>query len=291
MQVITITDENQILYNLSQIFFPNGINIINFKKCANAIPLLNKVDPSVIIVDTDTEPRAWKPLITLIRTIRLEKPVVFLLIMSSCDLDTANEALFLGINGIILKPFTRSKSIPRVIELIKRHIEIEKNRSYVRIKPAIEDSIMFLYNDIQNRIVYKGSIIDISAIGVSLNIKKEGQLSIFKKDEKIENAILKIKGVEIRSDLVFIWSKPPFYGGRFVNINIKEYEPLYKYLLEKLNFIFETNKGEGDYTFLGFKKDQKNNLKNDNNKQESINQNINNDIQQIKEFYDKNKES
>lgn len=279
MNIITITEENQILYLLSQFFFPAGINIINFKKCANAIPQLNTINPSAIIVDTDTEPRAWKPLVTLIRSIKQERSTVFLLIMSNCDLDTANEALYLGINGIILKPFTKSKSIPKVIQLIKRHIEIEKNRSYVRVKPDIEDSIVFLYNDMVNRVVYKGTVIDISAIGLSVNIKKEGYLSLFKKNEKLENAIIKIKGIEIRCDLLIIWDKHPYYGAKFININIKEFEPLYKYLLEKLSFIFEINKGKGEYMFLSPASDKKELSLSD--------KKIEDDVRKIKEFYDR----
>ncbi|MBN2545885.1 MAG: hypothetical protein JXB50_08815 [Spirochaetes bacterium] len=280
MNVITVTNENQILYSLSHFFFPAGINVINFKKCSNAISQLNKINPSVIIVDTDTEPRAWKPLVTLIRSVKWDKPIVFLLIMSDCDLDTANQALFLGINGIILKPFSKDKSIAKIIQIIKRHIEIEKNRSYVRIKPSIDDSVIFIYNDQVNRKILKGQIIDISAIGMSVNIKKQDQISLFRQDEKLENAIIKIKGFEIRSDLLFLWCKPPYYGIKFININIKEFDPLYKYLLEKLSFIFELNKGEGDYIFIEMNKLE------ENIEEISSEEDLKEQLKKVKDYYD-----
>ena len=244
MNILIITNENHIKNSLSHKFFPVGINVIHFKKCADAIQHLNKINPHVIIVDTDTEQRAWKPLITIIRSGKTSVPIVFLLIMSNCDIETANQALYLGVNGIILKPFNKVKSILKIIKLIKRHIDIEKARNFIRIKPSIDDSIMFMYKDINTRSIIKGQVNNLSANGLGINLNMAYQDFNIEKDEILENCILKIKGEEIRFDLSVIWHHNRSIGGKFVNINKLEFVPLYEYLLNKLSDTFQMSKND-----------------------------------------------
>jgi DNA-binding response OmpR family regulator len=242
MNVILVTNENQIKYSLSHKFFPIGINIFHFRKCSNAITSLNDINPDVIIVDTDEERRTWKPLITVIRSNKADKKIVFLLIMSSCDLETANQALYLGVNGIILKPFHETKSILKIIQLIRRHIELEKKRYYIRVKPDIEDSMIFIYNDMIKRRIIKGQVTDISANGISINLNMPFEKGDFQNGINIQNCMLKIKGFEIHFDFFVMWYKPPVLGGMFVNINPAEFAPVYNYLLDKLSDIYQLNK-------------------------------------------------
>lgn len=257
MNAIVITNENQILNSLSHTFFPSGINIVHFKKCANATNFIQKIDPSIVIVDTDLEPRAWKPLITVLKSGQSSHPIVFLLISTDCDLETANQALFLGVNGILLKPFTKNKSMPRVIKLIKRHIDINANRSYVSINPNIEDSIIFVYNDILNRKIHKGQIIEITAMGMAFTLKANEKIYEFENGKKLENTIIKIKGYEIKSDIYFMSCKPPLFKVKFVNLFESNYDPLYIYLLEKISLIFEMNKGFDQFRVISVQKPQK----------------------------------
>ena len=67
MNLLFISNDSYINDSLVNKLTPIGINIIRFEKVSEAIVQLNKIDPYVIIIDTDSESRAWKPFASMVK--------------------------------------------------------------------------------------------------------------------------------------------------------------------------------------------------------------------------------
>ena len=91
---------------------------------------LNILEPDYVIIDIDELARKWKIAASGLRL--AQKKITIILIADTVTLEEANEALALGVSGIIVKPFLPEFHLKRVYNIILRKALADGIRVYPR---------------------------------------------------------------------------------------------------------------------------------------------------------------
>ena len=147
---------------------PVGLEVRLFSDPAKLAADLEALDPEMILFHAGDFPRHWKALLGLLRATRGKEDAVFILIAGEgFDAEEAAKASHLGVNGIVGTDVTERPGIARLVELLRRHKELQDKRRFTRYVLEDTDRIALAFIHPASGAVICGEVEEASVRGLS----------------------------------------------------------------------------------------------------------------------------
>ena len=177
---------------------------------------LNILDPNYVIMDIDELARMWKIVASGLRL--AQKKITIILLAGAITLEQANEALVLGVSGIIIKPFLPEFHLKRVYDIIHRKLRAEGKRVYPRFYTGeVFDGALTIPIEATNKI-HTFDLVNVSEIGAAIRSKDPGIAPELEPNVAIDDAVLRIDNEEFPMSLQVIFRKQGLIGVNFQRI-------------------------------------------------------------------------
>jgi len=192
---------------------------------------LNVLDPNYVIIDIDELARMWKIVASGLRL--AQKKITIILLAGTITLEQANEALVLGVSGIIIKPFLPEFHLKRVYDIIHRKLRAEGKRVYPRFYAGeVFDGALTIPIEATNKI-HTFELVNVSEIGAAIRSKDPGIAPELESNVAIDDAVLRIDNEEFPMSLQVIFRKQGLIGVNFQRI--KKGESNFTRLIQRLS--------------------------------------------------------
>lgn len=192
---------------------------------------LNVLDPNYVIMDIDELARMWKIVASGLRL--AQKKITIILLAGTITLEQANEALVLGVSGIIIKPFLPEFHLKRVYDIIHRKLRAEGKRVYPRFYAGeVFDGALTIPIEATNKI-HTFELVNVSEIGAAIRSKDPGIAPELESNVAIDDAVLRIDNEEFPMSLQVIFRKQGLIGVNFQRI--KKGESNFNRLIQRLS--------------------------------------------------------
>jgi DNA-binding response OmpR family regulator len=161
---------------------------------------LNILEPDYVIIDIDELSRMWKIAASGLRL--AQKKIMVILIAGGITLEQANEALVLGVSGIVIKPFLPEFHLKRVYDIIHRKLRTDGMRVYPRFYtgPVFGGALTVPVTGTDK--VHTFELVNLSEIGAAIRSKVPDIAPELQSDVVIEDATLRLDNeqfpVEVR---------------------------------------------------------------------------------------------
>jgi CheY-like chemotaxis protein len=177
---------------------------------------LNILDPDYVIMDIDELARMWKIVASGLRL--AQKKITIILLAGTITLEEANEALVLGVSGIIIKPFLPEFHLKRVYDIIHRKLRAEGKRVYPRFYTGeVFDGVLTVPIEATNKI-HTFELVNVSEIGAAIRSKDPGIAPELDPDVVIDDAVLRVDNEEFPMSVQVIFRKQGLIGVNFQRI-------------------------------------------------------------------------
>jgi DNA-binding response OmpR family regulator len=151
---------------------------------------LNILEPDYVVIDIDELSRMWKIAASGLRL--AQKKIMIILIAGGVTLEEANEALVLGVSGIIIKPFLPEFHLKRVYDIIHRKLRTEGMRVYPRFYTgSVFEGALTVPVTGTNKI-HTFELVNLSQIGAAIRSKITDIAPELQPDAVIEDATLRL---------------------------------------------------------------------------------------------------
>ena len=177
---------------------------------------LNFIDPDYVIMDIDELARMWKIVASGLRL--AQKKITIILLAGTITLEEANEALVLGVSGIIIKPFLPEFHLKRVYDIIHRKLRAEGKRVYPRFYTSeVFDGALTIPIEATNKI-HTFELVNVSEIGAAIRSKDTGIAPELEPNVVIDDAVLRIDNEEFPMSVKVVFRKQGLIGVNFQRI-------------------------------------------------------------------------
>ncbi len=244
MNLVIIARLHIIRQGIMQKLKPLGYTIYTFEDVQDFLPRFNNINPDVIIMDGDGEGNKWKFLLLGLK--KSKKKIFFILMANKMSIDAANEAITLGVSGIILKPFNPKQHIRKISEIILTRKSIQLKREYPRIYLPTDEKPTLKYFDPQKQDIISFTIINISTRGAMLRLLYPEYNSIFQSGYRVPEAKLNTGSLESSISFMVVHNQGEYIGILFEEIHTNKPQ-LYKYIELQYTNIFGTPRIKGKW--------------------------------------------
>jgi CheY-like chemotaxis protein len=177
---------------------------------------LNILDPDYVVMDIDQLARMWKIAASGLRL--AQKKITIILIAGTITLEEANEALVLGVSGIIIKPFLPEFHLKRVYDIIHRMLRAEGKRVYPRFYTGVVfDGALTVPIEATNK-VHTFELVNVSEIGAAIRSKDPGIAPELEPHVVIDDAVLRVDNEEFPISVQVIFRMQGLIGVNFQRI-------------------------------------------------------------------------
>ena len=168
MKILLVSERTELKGYIRRNFMPRGAEIVQYLNPIKAMDNLDEVEPDVVLFSAEDFPRHWKPFLVFLRnTLAREQCVFVLLTGDEFDLNEADKAQALQVNGIIHERLTDRQELVRLKDLVNRYRDIGDPRSEKRLVPTPIDRVGFVFTHPETLHLIHGLVEDVSAAGVS----------------------------------------------------------------------------------------------------------------------------
>jgi CheY-like chemotaxis protein len=192
---------------------------------------LNILDPDYVVMDIDELARMWKIVASGLRL--AQKKITIILIAGTITLEEANEALVLGVSGIIIKPFLPEFHLKRVYDIIHRKLRAEGKRIYPRFYTGVvfEGSLIVPIEAADK--IHTFELVNVSEIGAAIRSKDPGIAPELEPKVVIDEAVLRVDNEEFPISIQVIFRKYGLIGVNF--LRIKKGESNFNRFIQRLS--------------------------------------------------------
>jgi len=208
-----------------------GYEVWAFDDIFEPIRELNNLDPDHVVMDVDELARKWKVLAGGLKL--AAKPITLILFASSMTLEQANEALYLGASGIIIKPFLPEFHLKRVYDIIHRKLRMAGKRIEPRFYTGEEFDGCLLFYEPKSSQSCQFNLINVSLSGASFWLRSPEQLPAIQPGYAMDEAVLKIGAQEYPISFRVAFRKQAMVGILFDQI--KAEKPNFVRFLQRLS--------------------------------------------------------
>ena len=192
---------------------------------------LNILEPDYVIMDIDQLARRWKIAASGLRL--AQKKIMIILIAETVTLDQANEALMLGVSGIIVKPFLPEFHLKRVYDIIHRKLPNEGERVYPRFYTGSVFTGALTVPVPGTNKTHTFELVNVSQIGAAIRSKTPGIAPELQAEVVIEEAVLSLDNEQFPVDLQVIFRRQGLLGVYFQRI--KKGEANFQRFIQRLS--------------------------------------------------------
>ena len=177
---------------------------------------LNILEPDYVIIDIDGLSRRWKIATSGLRL--AQKKIMVILIAESITLEEANEALLLGVSGIIIKPFLPEFHLKRVFDIIHRKMQNDGMRVFPRFYtgPVFQGTLVIPVPGTST--VHTFELVNVSQIGAAIRSKITDIAPELQPDVVIEDAVLTLDNEQFPVDIQVVFRSHGLLGVYFQRI-------------------------------------------------------------------------
>ena len=180
-----------------------GYEVSVFEDVFEAIRDLNILDPDQVVMDIDEMPRIWKIIASGLQI--AQKKITIILIASSMTLEEANEALILGVSGIIIKPFLPEFHLKRVYDILHRKLKAEGKRICPRFYTGTAFDGALVVHSLATGRIHSFELVNVSQLGAAVRSKDPEVAPELAPGHAIHKAMLRLDNEEfpISAEVVF----------------------------------------------------------------------------------------
>jgi len=201
--LIVISKSPEIRESFCESYALLGYEVSPSEDVLEVIRDLNLLDPDHVVMDIDGLARIWKVVAAGLRL--SQKKMTIILLTSALTLEEANEALLLGVSGIIIKPFMREFHLKRVYDIIHRKLRAQGRRMYPRFYagPVFDGSLTVRNEKHDQLCVFQ--LVNVSEIGAAVRTLDVEAAPELVPDYMIDSAILRLNNedFQVRAQVVF----------------------------------------------------------------------------------------
>ena len=214
--LVVISRSEEIRSSFAEAYTLLGFEVSAYEDIQEPIRELNALDPDYVVIDTDGLARQWKVVTAGLQL--AQKKITVILIASAMTLEEANEALILGVSGIIIKPFLPEFHLKRVYDIIHRKLRAPGKRVHPRYYagPVFTGSLA-VRSEAAGKI-YTFEVVNVSEIGAAVRSRYTDSAPELKAGEALPEAVLQLDGQEFRISGRVVFRKGGLIGLVFESI-------------------------------------------------------------------------
>ena len=218
--MVVISKSEEIRKSFADSYSLLGFEVRVSEDILELIRDLNILDPGYVIIDIDELARRWKIAASGLRL--AQRKITVILIAEMVTLEEANEALTLGVSGIICKPFLPEFHLKRVYDIICRKLPVEGARVYPRFYTGtVFQGDLTVTVPGTNR-THTFELVNVSLIGAAIRSKVPTIAPQLQADTVIEDAALSLDNERFPVDIQVIFRRQGLLGVYFQRIKNKE---------------------------------------------------------------------
>jgi DNA-binding response OmpR family regulator len=229
--LVVISKSEEIRKSFLESYSLLGFEVSVSEDILELIRDLNILEPDYVIIDIDQLARKWKVAASGLR-LALKK-IMIVLIAETVTLEEANEALLLGVSGIIIKPFLPEFHLKRVYDIIHRKLPTEGTRVYPRFYTGAVFGGAFTVPVEGTGKIHTFELVNVSQIGAAIRSKNPAIAPELQPDALIENATLSLDNERFPVSVQVIYRKQGFLGLYFQRI--KKGESNFQRFIQRLS--------------------------------------------------------
>lgn len=193
MKAILVVEDDEVAdivrYNLK----PLGLDIIRYRDPIKALDNLDEILPDAVIMSARDFPRHWKTIVVDLRSARPKASCAIILLKGEFfPFEEAAKAAYLGVNGVIKEDLADPAELDRLLQIIKRYIQVDESRRVDRHVPGPNDRLGFAFSHPVTFITITGSIETISEEGISFFPESRALVADLEPGSVIEDASLRV---------------------------------------------------------------------------------------------------
>jgi DNA-binding response OmpR family regulator len=229
--LIVISKSEEIRRSFLDSYTLLGYEVRVFEDVFEVIRDLNYLDPDHVVMDIDELARVWKVVAAGLRL--AQKKITIILLVSAMSLEQANEALLLGVSGIIIKPFLREFHLKRVYDIIHRKLRAEGKRIYPRFYAGTVFNGALVARHPATGQLHVFELVNISEIGAALRTRDMTAFAELQPGFVMEEALLRIDNQEFLLQAQVVFRQQGLIGIGF--LRIKRGKANFLRLIQKLS--------------------------------------------------------
>jgi DNA-binding response OmpR family regulator len=218
--LIVISKSEEIRRSFADSYSLLGYEVSVYDDIIEPIRDLNLLDPSHVVMDIDELPRRWKIAASGLHL--AQKRITTILISSAMTLEEANEALILGVSGIIIKPFLPEFHLKRVYDIMHRKLRAEGRRIYPRFYTGTVYNGQLVVPSTVTTQVHTFELVNLSEIGAAVRSRDTATAPELCPDFPLERAVLRIENEEFPISAKVVFRKGGLIGIVFTSIQSRE---------------------------------------------------------------------
>ncbi len=244
INLVVVAKLHIIRQSLMQRLKPLGYNVHTFADAQELLKHFNSINPDAIIMDGDGEEKMWKLLLLGLK--KIKKRIFFILMISKMSIDQANEAVSLGVSGIILKPFNPAQHIRKISEIILEQKSIQMKREFPRFYLGANEKASLKYFDTKTKDITSFIVVNLSQRGAFLHLIYPETKDILQPGYRVPEGKLSLATMEISLSFMVIHTEGNRIGILIEEIH-SEKNQFYKYINTHYTNIFGTPKVKGKW--------------------------------------------
>ncbi len=244
INLVVIAKLHIIRQSLMQRLKPLGYNVYTFADAQELLKHFSTINPDAIVMDGDGEEKTWKLLLLGLK--KLKKRIFFILMISKMSIDEANQAISLGVSGIILKPFNPAQHIRKISEIILEEKSIQMKREFPRFYFGANEKASLKYFDTKIKDITSFIVINLSQRGALLHLIYPETKDVLQPGYRVPEGKLTLGTMEFSISFMVIHNESNKIGILIEEIH-SEKNQFYKYIDTHYTNIFGTSKVKGKW--------------------------------------------
>lgn len=193
MKAILVVEDDSVAEIVRYNIRPLGLDIIRYRDPIKALDNLDEIVPDAVIMSARDFPRHWKTLVVDLRSARPKASCAIILLKGEYfPFEEAAKAAYLGVNGVIKEDLADPSELDRLLQIIKRYIQVDESRRVDRHVPGPNDRLGFAFSHPVTFLTVSGSIETISEEGMSFLPESRAAVSDLEPGTVIDNASLRV---------------------------------------------------------------------------------------------------
>lgn len=214
--LIVISNSEEIRKAFLDSYSLLGYEVRVFEDILEVIRDLNFLEPDHVVMDIDALARKWKVVAAGLRG--AQKKITIILLVSSMSLEQANEALLLGVSGIIIKPFLREFHLKRVYDIIHRKLRAAGKRVYPRYYTGTVFEGALTARNPETEQLHVFELVNVSEIGAAVRTRDLTAAPELQPGFMLEDTILRIDNQEFQMSAQVVFRQQGLIGVGFRRI-------------------------------------------------------------------------
>lgn len=229
--LVVISKSEEIRNSFAESYSLLGFEVSVSEDILELIRDLNVLEPDYVIIDIDELARRWKIVASGLRL--AQRKIMIILLAETVTLEAANEALTLGVSGIIVKPFLPEFHLKRVYDIIHRKLPIEGTRVYPRFYTGSVFQGDLTVSVPGTDKTHTFELVNVSEIGAAIRSKVPSIAPELQAEAVIEDATLRLDNEQFPVDVQVMFRRHGLLGIYFQRI--KRQEANFQRVLQRLS--------------------------------------------------------